>query len=365
MVFFLLLLTILFGTCPCSQKSLCDPISRTYVKEIFGFVLSPSAEFWDWLLLDDITTIAWAPVNDTIMCWAHSKNVRLIQGAGMTLSSLDPDPAVRKLWIEQTFTRVEKAHMDGIIFDYESPMTLDDPRNQYYVQLVNETARYFHAQNPYYQISVCVAWSPHDIDGRAYDYTGLADAADFLYVMDYDTKSQVFDRCLAGPNSPSSTAKHGLEEYIRAGVPVTKLILGVPWYGYNYTCTNDMESPMSKFCPIAYRPWRGTNCSDAVGNEVTYGEIMKLLNSGNFLTDLTIDESGGVFFNYYCSSSRLSVCQMWFDNPWSLNVKYSMARDMGIRGVGPYRFDQVALDSKLERSQADLMFDALRTFLSK
>ena len=41
------------------------------------------------------------------------------------------------------------------------------------------------------QVSVCAAWSPDDIDGRAYDYTGLADASDFLYIMFYDTRSQV------------------------------------------------------------------------------------------------------------------------------------------------------------------------------
>jgi len=352
------------GSCPCGQKSLCDPVSRSYEREIFGFVLSPSDEFWDWLPWDGLTTIAWAPVNDKVLCKAHSKGVRLIQGAGVTENAWSADPAVRQIWIEQTFAKVEKAHMDGITFDYESPLAPDDPKVEYYVQLVNETARYFHERNPNYQISVCAAWSPHDIDGRAYDYVGLAEAADLLYVMDYDTKSQVFDRCLAGPNSPSSTAKHGLEEYIRYGVPAKKLILGVPWYGYNYTCTDGMESYKSKFCPIANHPWRGTNCSDAVGNEVNYGKIMKIVNSGSILTDPLKDDSGGVFFNYRCSPSSSSICQMWFDNPWSLSVKYSIAKDLGIRGVGPYRFDQVGVDSQLERSQADAMFKALMTFIS-
>ena len=35
-----------------------------------------------------------------------------------------------------------------------------------------------------------MAWSPDDIDGRDYDYRGLADASDAFYVMDYDTRSQ-------------------------------------------------------------------------------------------------------------------------------------------------------------------------------
>ena len=36
-----------------------------------------------------------------------------------------------------------------------------------------------------------VAWSPHGIDGRSFDWMGLAAAADLLFVMAYDTQSQV------------------------------------------------------------------------------------------------------------------------------------------------------------------------------
>ena len=28
----------------------------------------------------------------------------------------------------------------------------------------------------------------------------------------------------------------GLERYIDIGVPADRLVLGVPWYGYNYPC---------------------------------------------------------------------------------------------------------------------------------
>ena len=36
-----------------------------------------------------------------------------------------------------------------------------------------------------------VPWSPYDIDGRSYDWLGLAAAADLFFVMVYDTQSQV------------------------------------------------------------------------------------------------------------------------------------------------------------------------------
>jgi len=46
------------------------------------------------------------------------------------------------------------------------------------------------------QISVDFAWSPHGIDGRNFDWAGLAAAADILFVMAYDMQSQVSDLIL-------------------------------------------------------------------------------------------------------------------------------------------------------------------------
>ena len=40
------------------------------------------------------------------------------------------------------------------------------------------------------QVSVDFAWSPNGIDGRWFDWRGLAAAADLVFVMGYDTQSQ-------------------------------------------------------------------------------------------------------------------------------------------------------------------------------
>jgi spore germination protein YaaH len=58
--------------------------------------------------------------------------------------------------------------------------------------IVNETNIALKKENPGYQVSVCAAWDPgmpSGIDGRAYDYKSFADVSDFLYVMQYDTRS--------------------------------------------------------------------------------------------------------------------------------------------------------------------------------
>lgn len=40
-------------------------------------------------------------------------------------------------------------------------------------------------------MSVDLPWSPYDIDGRNYDWAGLAASADILFIMSYDMQSQV------------------------------------------------------------------------------------------------------------------------------------------------------------------------------
>eukprot|EP00658_Telonema_sp_P-2_P066818 TRINITY_DN55785_c0_g1_i1.p1 TRINITY_DN55785_c0_g1~~TRINITY_DN55785_c0_g1_i1.p1 ORF type:complete len:217 (+),score=45.91 TRINITY_DN55785_c0_g1_i1:70-720(+) len=168
--------------CPCQDASLCDPVTIQHSKEVFGF-LGNSAN-WSLLDWDTITTVAWAS-DPELVCTAHAHGARVIAGvpSGMPLSD---DPAVRAVWVAKTVAMVKLQHLDGVTFDYESPLAWDDPRNQYYVALVNETTTALHAALPGSQVSVCVAWSPDDIDGRAYDNAGLAAAADLLYVMVYD-----------------------------------------------------------------------------------------------------------------------------------------------------------------------------------
>jgi di-N-acetylchitobiase len=41
---------------------------------------------------------------------------------------------------------------------------------------------------------VDIPWSPYGVDGRWYDWAALAAAADLLFVMAYDTASQVGGR---------------------------------------------------------------------------------------------------------------------------------------------------------------------------
>jgi hypothetical protein len=115
------------------------------------------------------------------------------------------------------------------------------------------------------QISFDVAWSPNCIDGRCYQYAELALVTDYLVVMSYDERSQIYGPCVAGANSGYNTTTTGILQYRTLGLNTTQLILGVPWYGYNYPCLSLSDDHV---CSIDKVPFRGADCSDAAGRHV-------------------------------------------------------------------------------------------------
>ena len=74
-----------------------------------------------------------------------------------------------------------------------------------------------------------MAWSAPCKDKRCYDYKGLADACDFLFVMGYDVRSEIFDvnDCIASANSPVASLQAGLTNYTQLfQISPWKLVLG-------------------------------------------------------------------------------------------------------------------------------------------
>jgi len=283
-----------------------------------------------------------------------------------------PDPipltnnqTLREIYIQQAIQMVKENYLDGITFDYESPIDWNAPERGYYTQLVTETTTAFHNAIPGSQISVCVAWSPDDIDGRAYDYPGLALGSDLLYIMAYDTRSQIYDQCIASANTPLGIAQRGIQRYLELGIAKEKLILGIPWYGYEYPCLPPMQKT-DTYCPIRSVPFRGINCSDAAGHEVSFYSIMKLVDSGASIDGVHWDYSTqSPFFNFIPAGQ--TIYQMWFDNATSLGLKYSIANDFGIRGVGPFTYTDVDTTGSKSGNpkapqEAQDMWAALRAF---
>ncbi|KAK3769199.1 hypothetical protein RRG08_005146 [Elysia crispata] len=186
--------------CPCSKPQWCEPITHTG-KEVFAFSTSNDPSHWklyDWSKLT--TLVMFGYVNESLMCLAHSHGVK-VAIVGSVSNETFMSPQLRKKWIAHQINTAKQNYLDGINFDYESVIMEDEAtvRNAY-TSLVKETNEAFKEEMPYFQVTVDVAWKPN-IDLRFYDYVGLAENSDFLFVMAYDEQSQIFGECLALPNS--------------------------------------------------------------------------------------------------------------------------------------------------------------------
>eukprot|EP00957_Ditylum_brightwellii_P002062 158370-Ditylum_brightwellii.AAC.1 len=280
--------------CKSHDKNLCLPVQKKHVREIFGFgngqgnIVLP-------LNYSLITTVAWWNGHNGIdeMCNAHAHNSRAITNDAPIdtngkshpvnlelLGSMVDDPSLRTEWVKIAVNHIITNFYDGLTFDFESPLSVNDPRNDAYVMLVKETNKALKDIDEGFQISVCASWGPGlplGIDGRAYDYKALADASDYLYVMQYDTRSQIFYDCTAAPNCPLSISKLGIEQYLALGIAPEKIIMGVPWYGYSYGCVDEgggellkcsEENNQIQTCHLKLVPFRGVECSDAAGSQI-------------------------------------------------------------------------------------------------
>lgn len=360
-----------YSSCPCVDVRLCDTIKGPPIQpagEIFGFYGSwvnanplPLGEDINWT---HVTTVAWAD-RDEIMCLAHQHGARAVIGAptieNMTVLA---DPLLRRSWIQDVLDLVMRTHRDGIVFDFEDPLPIHSLEGNIYANLISETRIVFHQVEPSLQITTCVPWSPHNIDGRAYPFRKLAKASDALYVMDYDTRSQIFDACIAGANAPLAGMISGMTEWFNLGIPPSKLILGVPWYGYKYRCLNG-TLPDATYCPIESVPFRGVNCSDAAGEQVAHADAMEIIRSTG--ASVRRDENTqSLFFNTVEESNdgmgdSAAVFQYWIEDPVLLREKFAWARNQGLAGVGPFVFHN--LDPVHDAHETQAMWSAFDEFL--
>ena len=247
------------------------------------------------------------------------------------------DPVYRVKWIQTYVQNVIDVYADGINVDFEDPISYNQTDvNTAFVQLIADLYVELKKEVPGSQLSIDVAWSPACIDGRCFDHYGLSKFVDFMVIMAYDESSQVLGPCIAMANSPLLKTMQGLLEFINNGVSRDKLVLGLPWYGYDYSCTKMNNAGE---CELAYVPFRGIPCSDAAGSQRSITEMvykyLKLSDTGRMWNNTMKSP----FFNF--NSTDGSIHQAWYDDPESLGYKYLYAARAQIRGLAIWNFDHL------------------------
>ena len=127
---------------------------------------------------------------------------------------------------------------DGIDVDWESPHQEDAANFQ---ALLAEFRRQMNAVRPGLTLSIAVNESPSAFAGT--DFAAVAPLVDQVGVMNYDYAGPWSARTgflrrssrVSVDIDQTASIQHSIANYIAAGIPARKLLMGVPFYGYGWT----------------------------------------------------------------------------------------------------------------------------------
>ncbi len=147
------------------------------------------------------------------------------------LDQITSDPTAAGRLSAALIAAVSAKALDGVNFDFEGEGSADRTG---LTALITHVSAALHATNPHWQVSMATYASAAGDSGGFYDVAALAPVVDAFFVMAYDMN----DRSQPSPTAPllagnGYTDLKALQEFT-AVVPAQKIILGVPFYGYDW-----------------------------------------------------------------------------------------------------------------------------------
>lgn len=256
------------------------------------------------------------PQDDTWMiALARSFGVRPI----LTLTPFGPDgmfnntlihsvvqnPAYKETLIQQLLSVISQKGYRGVDIDFEFILASD---RDAFTTFVLDTTNALHAQG--YTLSVALAPKTSATQqGLLYegkDYGALGGIADSVLLMTYEWGYKY------GPNmavAPLNQVRR-VVEYAVTEIPVAKICLGIPNYGYDW--------------PLPFI--RG------VTEAVTIGNVEAVQIAVQNDTTIFFDETAmSPFFQYYEGQVQHEV---WFEDVRSIQAKFDLIREFRLRGAG-------------------------------
>lgn len=221
--------------------------------------------------------------------------------------SLLSSPAARDTLLRRIVALLRQRNADGVSIDFEAvPGDQRENLTAFFAALDAALA----AALPSAEISAAVPavdWS------GAWDLTALRAHVDLFFLMGYDYFWS--GSGTAGPVAPIRGAtynvRRSVDAYLQNGVPPGRLLLGVPYYGYDWPVVSGAEGAATTGRANA-RTW-------------SFVRAMSGIQQRQWSTIY-----GNPWFSYETANWR----QVWYDDAESLGEKYDLVLDRNLAGVG-------------------------------
>lgn len=265
---------------------------------------------------------------------AHSSGTRVVltvtQMKNEPILALMDNPNAQNNAITQIVSEVKDRGIDGINVDMEFTGNPGVEYRQKFSLFVKNLTERMHQEIPNSKVTVSVYASAVK-SPKIYDIKELAENSDGIFMMAYDFAVASSDNAI--PTAPLYGYKNGKYWYdISTAVddfltlmPADKLILGVPYYGYNYMVYEPTVKGETRPSPS----WRGQARAETYTNAIS-----KLTAEGITEYKTGWDENGQVGYIAYYVAESGTWRMMFLDDVRSLGIKYDFAKEKSLAGVG-------------------------------
>lgn len=249
-----------------------------------------------------------------------------------TLESFLDNPLAQKTLINNLIQLIQSNKIDGLNIDFEYDGKPDDKYRDKFTNFAKELTSTFRIKSPKTELSI--DFFPLAIEKpRLVDVASLAPLFDKVIVMSYDYYSGTSE--LAGPvapmfgyiASPSATQKSYFfdvnttyNDYLKV-VPKEKLIMGVPYYGWDYP-VEDNTIPLAKVLP--------QNDENGYSEVISYGRARTDTDLKN--ANCQWDDIAKATWCAYTDANKIQR-QAWLEDNKSIEIKFDFAKTNNLGGI--------------------------------
>ncbi len=236
----------------------------------------------------------------------------------MTLSSIDDDGRfspelsdallnsveMQQKLMGQVLNTLQTRQYSGVIVDFERIL----PKNRdIYTNFITNIHKFLNDNGYILYVAVAPKISAEQFGAlyTAHDYEGLGEASDGVIIMTYEW-GYIYSQPMAV--APIQKVEK-VVQYAVSAIPESKIFLGIPNYGYDWTLPFDEKTSRAR----------------VIGNE----EAIQIAITQNAAISFD-EESQSPYFRYYVNNKEHEV---WFQDARSSNAKFDLVKKYNLAGV--------------------------------
>jgi spore germination protein len=216
------------------------------------------------------------------------------------------NPSTRKNLIDNIFTLISSQGYAGVNIDFEGTLAKD---RDIFSTFLKELGDRLHAAELLLTIAVHPKTNGEIPWLLGYDYGAIGSVADFIFIMAYDWHHMASE---PGPVAPINGVRNTIE-FTLENMDSSKVILGVPLYGYDWTL-----------------PYHSERFAKAISNQNAIELAMRHGSPIHYS-----EEYQSPYFYYVDDLGQNHV--IWFEDSRSIAKKFSLVREYHLLGTGAWQ----------------------------